>query len=102
MLVGKQIERMVEQAMQDQAPRLHQELKANGTLQAYLEEKTREIEDLEEELFEPEQTRILKSNLGPMERIQQGTLAARQAWDQAVATCLTFPEATTTASPSTD
>ena len=102
MLIGKQLERLVERAMQDQAPDLHRELAESGRLAAYLEEKAAEIEAVEEELWTPEAFRIAQSDLGHLERVQQATMAARQAREQALQTCLTFPEATTTESPLED
>lgn len=102
MLIGKQLERLVEQAMKDQAPDLYRELSQSNQLQTYLEEKAAEIEAVEEELWTPEATRIAQSDLGHLERVQQATLAARQAQEQALQTCLTFPEATITESPLED
>lgn len=100
MLIGKQVERMVEQALKEQAPGLWQSLTDQGTLAAFLEEKAEEMYALQQELENPEYFKILQSNLGPLERQQQATEATRRAWEQVLQTCLTFPEETTTASRS--
>lgn len=102
MLIGKQLERLVEQAMKDQAPDLYRELSQSNQLQTYLEEKAAEIEAVDEELRAPEMTKILESDLGPLERQQQATEMFRRTWEQALQTCLTFPEATITESPLED
>ena len=102
MLIGKQLERLVERAMQDQAPDLHRELAERGRLAAYLEEKAAEIETLTEELENPEYHKVLQSDLGPLERQQRATEILRRAREQALQTCLTFPEATITESPLED
>lgn len=102
MLIGKQLERLVERAMQDQAPDLYWELVESGRLAAYLEDKAAEIEAVDEELRAPEMTQILESDLGPLERQQRATEMYRRTWEQALQRCLTFPEATITESPLED
>lgn len=102
MKTGLALETMIEQAMQDQAPELYRELQASGQLAEAVAEKAAEVMEVFEELETPEAEKILRSNLGPLERQQKATELQRRMWEQALSTCLTWPAAETTESPLAD
>lgn len=100
MLPEKTLEALIKQAMETQAPQLLAELRASGRLAGALADKAAEVLEVFEALEAPELDKLLRSSLGPLQRQQRATELQRRMWEQALQTCLTWPEAAITASPS--
>lgn len=86
----KELKRLIEQAMKDRSPRMHQELKASGELAKVLEDRAEQAEASYEIALSEVSSRalVVSRNLTHQETINELTQgrneAARQAIEQAI------------------
>jgi transposase len=92
---------MILQALQSQNPGLYRELEQANQLQAFAENRAEEALAAFDAAMAPERTKLLKSNLGALERVQAETSAQRRVWASVLPTFLEFqpPPETTESNP---
>lgn len=89
---------MIEEAMKAKAPRMYRELKASGALEEELEDRANLALEIQEEAESRPLTHLVKNpKKDPLEQIAEARKATSQAWEQALAVALEFPEEDETA-----
>jgi hypothetical protein len=87
---------MIEDALQELAPKTYRDLKRSGQLKQFLLDRE---EALMEEYHQAENVlhdQMLRSKKPGMERVQEATMGQHQAWHQALSNHLEFSDPETT------
>ena len=91
--------KMIEQALKDQAPKMYRQLKETGELKEFLKEHEAQMMKGYWEAFHLAESRVLDGKDAPkdhFERVQKLNMGINAAWEDTLATWLTFSDSPNT------